>query len=269
MLPCVRPTHPCTHPVQILKNIRASVEPRNSVCHSATVFANSVMHCGTTVDAFLRENLDWLKKATNWAKFGATAGETGGQAGARPCLQLAPRPCSGLWAAARSSGWLLLVQAPVACRSTASHLAPSALTALVAYQPRARPGRHPPRQRGQEPRHHGALPPLCARRLHPLPLLWCAWGRPHGVRHARCLDAMHASNGAKRAGCKRNAAPMPSPAPPPHPAPLPTAPLPLVLCPPAEGGALYALGLIHTSHGQGVRQFLLDSLRTTQHEVRQ
>jgi 26S proteasome regulatory subunit N2 len=32
------------------------------------------MHCGTTVDAFLRENLDWLKKATNWAKFAATAG---------------------------------------------------------------------------------------------------------------------------------------------------------------------------------------------------
>ena len=45
-----------------------------SVCHSATVFANSLMHCGTTVDGFLRENLDWLKKATNWAKFAATAG---------------------------------------------------------------------------------------------------------------------------------------------------------------------------------------------------
>lgn len=63
-----------TNNSQILKNIRASVEPRNSVCHSATVFANSLMHCGTTVDAFLRENLDWLKKATNWAKFSATAG---------------------------------------------------------------------------------------------------------------------------------------------------------------------------------------------------
>ena len=59
---------------QILKNIRGSVEPRNSVCHSATVFANAMMHCGTTVDAFLRDNLDWLKKATNWAKFSATAG---------------------------------------------------------------------------------------------------------------------------------------------------------------------------------------------------
>jgi hypothetical protein len=37
---------------------------------------------------------------------------------------------------------------------------------------------------------------------------------------------------------------------------------------PAEGGALYALGLIHTNHGHDVRQFLLESLRSTQHEVR-
>lgn len=29
------------------------------------------------VDAFLRENLEWLKKATNWAKFSATAGAPG------------------------------------------------------------------------------------------------------------------------------------------------------------------------------------------------
>ncbi len=32
------------------------------------------MHCGTSVDTFLRENLDWLGRATNWAKFSATAG---------------------------------------------------------------------------------------------------------------------------------------------------------------------------------------------------
>lgn len=37
----------------------------------------------------------------------------------------------------------------------------------------------------------------------------------------------------------------------------------------AEGGALYALGLIHTSHGQGVRQVLLESLRATQNEASQ
>ncbi|KAF5464987.1 hypothetical protein F2P56_015022 [Juglans regia] len=58
----------------ILKTIKQSVEMRNSVCHSATIYANAIMHAGTTVDTFLRENLDWLSRATNWAKFSATAG---------------------------------------------------------------------------------------------------------------------------------------------------------------------------------------------------
>lgn len=31
------------------------------------------MHSGTTSDAFLRENLEWLAKASNWSKFSATA----------------------------------------------------------------------------------------------------------------------------------------------------------------------------------------------------
>jgi 26S proteasome regulatory subunit N2 len=35
--------------------------------------AHALMHLGTTVDVFLRENLEWLGKATNWAKFTATA----------------------------------------------------------------------------------------------------------------------------------------------------------------------------------------------------
>ncbi|MBA0556171.1 hypothetical protein Golob_026296, partial [Gossypium lobatum] len=58
----------------ILKTIKQSVEMRNSVCHTATIYANAIMHAGTTVDTFLRENLDWLSRATNWAKFSATAG---------------------------------------------------------------------------------------------------------------------------------------------------------------------------------------------------
>mmetsp|Transcript_20270 Transcript_20270/g.24217 ORF Transcript_20270/g.24217 Transcript_20270/m.24217 type:complete len:996 (-) Transcript_20270:325-3312(-) len=58
----------------ILKNIRNAVEKRNSVCHSATVLANSIMHAGTTVDTFLRDNLEWVKRATNWAKFSVVAG---------------------------------------------------------------------------------------------------------------------------------------------------------------------------------------------------
>lgn len=31
------------------------------------------MHCGTASDLFLRENLDWLVRASNWSKFSATA----------------------------------------------------------------------------------------------------------------------------------------------------------------------------------------------------
>lgn len=45
----------------ILKTIKQSVEMRNSVCHSATICANALMHAGTTVDTFLRENLVTLK----------------------------------------------------------------------------------------------------------------------------------------------------------------------------------------------------------------
>ncbi len=58
--------------VQILKNIKGSFE-RNSILHSATITTNAYMHAGTTVDQFLRENLEWLGKASNWAKFSATA----------------------------------------------------------------------------------------------------------------------------------------------------------------------------------------------------
>ncbi|CAI5480642.1 unnamed protein product [Closterium sp. Yama58-4] len=58
----------------VLKAIKQVVETRNSVCHSATIVANAFMHAGTTVDTFLRDNLDWLSRATNWAKFSATAG---------------------------------------------------------------------------------------------------------------------------------------------------------------------------------------------------
>lgn len=60
--------------ILILKTIKQAVEMRNSVCHSATICSNAIMHAGTTVDTFLRENLEWLGRATNWAKFSATAG---------------------------------------------------------------------------------------------------------------------------------------------------------------------------------------------------
>lgn len=56
----------------LLKQLKDSVEPRNSITHNACVMANALMHAGTTVDTFLRENIEWLKRSTNWAKFAAT-----------------------------------------------------------------------------------------------------------------------------------------------------------------------------------------------------
>ncbi|KAI9360703.1 armadillo-type protein [Pilaira anomala] len=57
----------------ILKNTKNALESRNSIYHSAVTFANAFMQAGTTSDEFLRQNLDWLSRATNWSKFSATA----------------------------------------------------------------------------------------------------------------------------------------------------------------------------------------------------
>merc|ERR1719334_961756 len=55
----------------LLKQTKDAV--RVSICHTATVIANGFMHTGTTHDSFLRDNLDWLGRATNWAKLSAIA----------------------------------------------------------------------------------------------------------------------------------------------------------------------------------------------------
>lgn len=55
----------------ILKNTKDAI--RVSICHTATVIANAFMHAGTTSDQFLRDNLEWLARATNWAKLTVTA----------------------------------------------------------------------------------------------------------------------------------------------------------------------------------------------------
>eukprot|EP00835_Amoeboradix_gromovi_P000450 NODE_16_length_41655_cov_0.272813.p1 type:complete len:790 gc:universal NODE_16_length_41655_cov_0.272813:17171-19540(+) len=59
--------------VQILKNINKSLDNRNSIHHTALSIANAFMFSGTTYDQFLRDNLEWLSRATNWSKFTATA----------------------------------------------------------------------------------------------------------------------------------------------------------------------------------------------------
>jgi 26S proteasome regulatory subunit N2 len=49
------------------------LEARSSVYHTALTLQNAYMHSGTASDQFLRENLEWLGRATNWSKFSATA----------------------------------------------------------------------------------------------------------------------------------------------------------------------------------------------------
>lgn len=61
----------------IMENLKSALEARNagrnSVLHNCAVLTHSYLNAGTTNDAFLRNNLEWMKKASNWAKFSATA----------------------------------------------------------------------------------------------------------------------------------------------------------------------------------------------------
>ena len=59
--------------VVILNKIRDSLDSRNSIFHTAVSLANAYMYAGTTIDSFIRDNLEWLGKAMNWSKFTATA----------------------------------------------------------------------------------------------------------------------------------------------------------------------------------------------------
>lgn len=55
----------------ILKHIKGAIEGRSNILHNSTVVAHAYLNGGTTRDQFLRENLEWLGKASNWAKFTA------------------------------------------------------------------------------------------------------------------------------------------------------------------------------------------------------
>lgn len=59
--------------IQILNKAKESLDGRNSIFHSAITFENAFLHAGTTDDSWIRSNLEWLGKATNWSKFSATA----------------------------------------------------------------------------------------------------------------------------------------------------------------------------------------------------
>ena len=55
----------------IMETLKKSLEERgsggrSSVLHNAAVVTHSYLHAGTTNDTFLRDYLDWMKKASNW-----------------------------------------------------------------------------------------------------------------------------------------------------------------------------------------------------------
>ena len=61
----------------IAKNIKAAVAGNGRkwrpVEHSATIVAYAYMQAGTTVNAWLRDNQQWLQRANHWSRFTATA----------------------------------------------------------------------------------------------------------------------------------------------------------------------------------------------------
>ncbi|KAJ2839681.1 proteasome regulatory particle base subunit [Coemansia erecta] len=59
--------------MNILNRTCKLLDSRQSLAHNATTFSNAFMHAGTTVDTFLRNNLEWLARASSWSKFSATA----------------------------------------------------------------------------------------------------------------------------------------------------------------------------------------------------
>lgn len=62
---------------RIMENLKKSLEERgsarNSVLHHSAIVTHAYLNAGTTNDSFLRDHLDWMRKASNWAKFSATA----------------------------------------------------------------------------------------------------------------------------------------------------------------------------------------------------
>jgi 26S proteasome regulatory subunit N2 len=54
-----------------MENLKKALEERgsggrSSVLHNAAVITHSYLYAGTTNDSFLRDYLDWMKKASNW-----------------------------------------------------------------------------------------------------------------------------------------------------------------------------------------------------------
>lgn len=166
---------------------------RNSVCHSATIYANAIMHAGTTVDTFLRENLVHLF-SFHYFFFIHDSGTITLHLWKRQLYASPTHICIGIWCECLT----LLIH--VNCQdwlSRATNWAKFSATAGLGVI------------------HRGHL------------------------QQGRSLMAPYLPQGGAGGGGS----------------------------PYSEGGALYALGLIHANHGEGIKQFLRDSLRSTNVEV--
>lgn len=59
----------------ILKRLKAAQSKVrfDPVAHHALIVSAALMHAGTTLDFFYRDNIQWIRQATNWARFSAIA----------------------------------------------------------------------------------------------------------------------------------------------------------------------------------------------------
>ncbi|KAA0161111.1 hypothetical protein FNF31_03952 [Cafeteria roenbergensis] len=59
----------------ILKRLKAAQSKArfDPVAHHALIVSAALMHAGTTLDFFYRDNIQWIRQATNWARFSAIA----------------------------------------------------------------------------------------------------------------------------------------------------------------------------------------------------
>nr|CCC95494.1 unnamed protein product [Trypanosoma congolense IL3000] len=63
----------CNADIHVLNRIRQYTDQRRAVAHNATVIAHAFMYSGTTIDVFLRNDVEWLARASCWSRFVAAA----------------------------------------------------------------------------------------------------------------------------------------------------------------------------------------------------
>jgi len=46
--------------------LKEGTDAKKTIAHGTVIFSNSIFNAGTANDQFLKDNLDWVKKATHW-----------------------------------------------------------------------------------------------------------------------------------------------------------------------------------------------------------